>query len=90
MLHRLLIAMQIQICRIIGMILKAIIVRLFNFPFRSNLAPHSGAIIGEVLDDRYHVYGNLGKGVFSGVVQARDNQTRDHVAIKIIRNNPTM
>ncbi|ORY52353.1 kinase-like protein [Rhizoclosmatium globosum] len=48
-------------------------------------------ILGEVLDNRYHVYQNLGKGVFSGVVRARDTKDGDRdVAIKVIRNNDTM
>ncbi|KAJ1961740.1 U4/U6 small nuclear ribonucleoprotein prp4 [Dispira parvispora] len=48
-------------------------------------------ILGEKLDHRYHVYNNLGKGVFSTVVKARDlEQGGQEVAIKIIRNNPIM
>ena len=47
-------------------------------------------IIGELIDDRYHVQSNLGKGVFSGVVRAYDNLNKKQVAIKIIRNNETM
>ncbi|KAJ3278146.1 U4/U6 small nuclear ribonucleoprotein prp4 [Borealophlyctis nickersoniae] len=48
-------------------------------------------ILGEVLDDRYHVYSNLGKGVFSSVVKAKDTKNGDtDVAIKIIRNNDIM
>ena len=48
-------------------------------------------ILGEVLMDRYHVYANLGKGVFSSVVKASDRQSQDKdVAIKIIRNNDLM
>ena len=48
-------------------------------------------ILGEALDDRYHVFANLGKGVFSSVVQAKDTKDGDkNVAIKIIRNNETM
>ncbi|KAI8058086.1 kinase-like domain-containing protein [Syncephalis plumigaleata] len=48
-------------------------------------------ILGEVLDKRYHVYNNLGKGVFSNVVLARDTvDGNTDVAIKIIRNNDTM
>ncbi|VDL19896.1 unnamed protein product [Hymenolepis diminuta] len=47
--------------------------------------------IGEVLDNRYAVYGYTGRGVFSNVVRARDS-ARGHleVAIKIIRNNEVM
>ncbi|TPX43798.1 hypothetical protein SeMB42_g04581 [Synchytrium endobioticum] len=45
-------------------------------------------ILGEVLDGRYHVYANLGRGVFSSVVKAKDGEM--DVAIKIIRNNETM
>ena len=47
-------------------------------------------ILGELLDNRYHVQSNLGKGMFSGVVRAIDNTTQRMVAIKIIRNNETM
>ncbi|ORX82670.1 kinase-like protein [Basidiobolus meristosporus CBS 931.73] len=48
-------------------------------------------ILGEVLDKRYHVYANLGKGVFSNVVKGRDTLDEDRdVAIKIIRNNESM
>lgn len=47
-------------------------------------------ILGELLDNRYHVQSNLGKGMFSGVVRATDNKTQRMVAIKIIRNNETM
>src|SRR4051794_12705941 len=47
-------------------------------------------ILGEVLDKRYHVYANLGRGVFSSVVKARDTDGGEDVAIKIIRNNETM
>ncbi|KAI9792113.1 MAG: U4/U6 small nuclear ribonucleoprotein prp4 [Piccolia ochrophora] len=47
-------------------------------------------ILGELLDGRYHVQTNLGKGMFSGVVRALDNKTRKLVAIKLIRNNDTM
>ncbi|KAJ1981300.1 U4/U6 small nuclear ribonucleoprotein prp4 [Dimargaris xerosporica] len=48
-------------------------------------------ILGEQFDGRYHVYNNLGKGVFSTVFKARDraNDDRD-VAIKVIRSNHTM
>lgn len=48
-------------------------------------------ILGEVLDNRYHVYSVLGKGVFSSVVKARDAMDGDKdVAIKMIRNNESM
>ena len=46
--------------------------------------------LGELLDNRYHVQSNLGKGMFSGVVRATDQKTKRLVAIKIIRNNETM
>ncbi|KAJ3128576.1 U4/U6 small nuclear ribonucleoprotein prp4 [Nowakowskiella sp. JEL0407] len=49
------------------------------------------AILGEMLDDRYHVFANVGKGVFSSVVRAKDKLDNDkEVAIKIIRNNEVM
>ena len=47
-------------------------------------------ILGELLDGRYHVQSNLGKGMFSGVVRATDQDTKRLVAIKLIRNNETM
>ncbi|EPQ16396.1 Serine/threonine-protein kinase PRP4 like protein [Myotis brandtii] len=47
--------------------------------------------IGEVLDERYNVYGYTGQGVFSNVVRARDNaRANQEVAVKIIRNNELM
>jgi len=48
-------------------------------------------IIGETLNGRYHVHANLGRGVFSSVVKAKDTQKdNEDVAVKIIRNNETM
>ena len=47
-------------------------------------------ILGELLDSRYHVQANLGKGMFSAVVRAMDQMTHRLVAIKIIRSNETM
>jgi len=47
-------------------------------------------ILGELLNGRYHVQTNLGKGMFSGVVRASDVTTSKLVAIKLIRNNETM
>ncbi|XP_013774997.1 serine/threonine-protein kinase PRP4 homolog [Limulus polyphemus] len=47
--------------------------------------------IGEVLDNRYTVYGYTGQGVFSNVVRARDMaRGNQEVAVKIIRNNDVM
>lgn len=47
--------------------------------------------IGEVLDDRYTVFGYTGQGVFSNVVRARDSsRSNTEVAIKIIRSNEIM
>ncbi|KAI9276600.1 kinase-like domain-containing protein [Sporodiniella umbellata] len=46
--------------------------------------------IGETLDGRYVVLANLGRGVFSSVVRAKDQDTDEEVAIKLIRNNETM
>ncbi|RUO95327.1 kinase-like domain-containing protein, partial [Jimgerdemannia flammicorona] len=40
-------------------------------------SPEISVILGEVLDKRYHVYANLGRGVFSAVVKARDTQHGD-------------
>ena len=47
-------------------------------------------ILGELLDGRYHVQSNLGKGMFSGVVRAMDQTNKKLVAIKLIRSNETM
>ncbi|RDW94393.1 putative serine kinase ppk5 [Coleophoma crateriformis] len=47
-------------------------------------------ILGELLNGRYHVQANLGKGMFSGVVRAQDITSKKLVAIKLIRNNETM
>ncbi|KAL2066930.1 hypothetical protein VTL71DRAFT_1354 [Oculimacula yallundae] len=47
-------------------------------------------ILGELLNGRYHVQANLGKGMFSGVVRAMDITTKKLVAIKLIRNNEIM
>jgi len=47
-------------------------------------------IPAELLDGRYRVQTNLGRGMFSGVVRALDLTTQKLVAIKIIRNNETM
>jgi len=58
-----------------------------------NRDDHEGyyrVILGELIDDRYHIQSNLGKGMFSGVVRALDKKTDQLVAIKIIRNNETM
>lgn len=48
-------------------------------------------VIGELLNNRYVVQSNLGKGMFSGVVRALDNTRNGRpVAIKILRNNEAM
>jgi serine/threonine-protein kinase PRP4 len=47
-------------------------------------------ILGELLENRYHVTQNLGRGMFSSVVRAEDSTTKQPVAIKIIRNNESM
>lgn len=49
-------------------------------------------ILGEKLGDgRYQVYANLGRGIFSSVVRARDTtQDGRDVAIKIVRRQETM
>lgn len=46
--------------------------------------------LGELINGRYHVQQNLGKGMFSSVVRAKDSHAGNLVAIKIIRNNDTM
>lgn len=58
-----------------------------------NWDDHEGYYIvrlGELIDGRYHVQSNLGRGMFSGVVRAMDSVTKKLVAIKIIRSNDTM
>ena len=58
-----------------------------------NWDDHEGyyrVILGELLDGRYHVQANLGKGMFSSVVRATDNKTDQLVAIKVIRQNESM
>lgn len=56
-------------------------------------------LLGELLDsDRYHVHANLGKGMFSSVVRAKDllgdegtgRGKGDEVAIKVIRSQESM
>ena len=47
-------------------------------------------IPGELIEGRYHIQQNLGKGMFSSVVRAMDSVTKKLVAIKIVRNNETM
>jgi serine/threonine-protein kinase PRP4 len=47
-------------------------------------------ILGELIQGRYHVQQNLGRGMFASVVRAHDNKTSHDVAIKIIRNNESM
>lgn len=47
-------------------------------------------MIGELLDSRYAVQSILGKGVFSAVVKAIDQDSGESVAIKVIRNNDVM
>ena len=47
-------------------------------------------ILGELLDSRYLVQSNLGKGMFSSVVRATDQKTNKLVAIKLARNNEAM
>ncbi|OKL62657.1 hypothetical protein UA08_01634 [Talaromyces atroroseus] len=46
--------------------------------------------LGELINGRYHIHQNLGKGMFSSVVRATDSKTGKYVAIKIIRRNDTM
>lgn len=46
--------------------------------------------LGELINGRYHVQQNLGKGMFSSVVRATDSKNGNLVAIKIIRQNETM
>ncbi|KAJ5493176.1 Serine/threonine-protein kinase prp4 [Penicillium diatomitis] len=46
--------------------------------------------LGELINGRYHITQNLGRGMFSSVVRATDSVTETVVAIKIIRQNDTM
>ncbi|KAJ3148801.1 U4/U6 small nuclear ribonucleoprotein prp4 [Geranomyces michiganensis] len=68
--------------------------RADNPALTDNWDDHEGyyrVLLGEVLDERYHVYSVLGKGVFSSVLKASDTLNGDaDVAIKLIRNNDTM
>lgn len=47
-------------------------------------------ILGELIQNRYHVIQNLGRGMFSSVVRATEEATGRTVAIKIVRNNEVM
>jgi serine/threonine-protein kinase PRP4 len=47
-------------------------------------------LLGELLDDRYQVQANLGKGSFASVIRCFDNKTNSLKAIKMIRNNETL
>ncbi|EME77256.1 serine/threonine protein kinase [Pseudocercospora fijiensis CIRAD86] len=51
---------------------------------------HYRIINGELLDGRYAVEKQIGKGTFATVVRARDTQTNAMVAIKIACRNETM
>ncbi|KAF2766479.1 kinase-like protein, partial [Teratosphaeria nubilosa] len=51
---------------------------------------HYRIILGELLNARYAVQQQVGKGTFATVVRALDNQTGNPVAIKIAANNETM
>ena len=46
--------------------------------------------LGELIENRYSVTQNLGRGMFSSVVRAEDSKTEQTVAIKIVRNNESM
>lgn len=51
---------------------------------------HYRIILGELLNGRYAVQQQVGKGTFATVVRAQDVQTGQAVAIKIAANNETM
>ena len=58
-----------------------------------NWDDHEGyyiTILGELIEDRYSVTQNLGRGMFSSVVRAEDSKMKQPVAIKIVRNNESM
>lgn len=46
--------------------------------------------VGEILDGRFRITTNLGRGVFSSVVKAVNEKSNKEVAVKLIRNNETM
>ena len=50
-----------------------------------------GFRVGELVDGRYRITSNTGRGVFSSVVKAIDTKDSDReIAIKVIRSNETM
>ncbi|OQO01427.1 hypothetical protein B0A48_12982 [Cryoendolithus antarcticus] len=51
---------------------------------------HYRIILGEILDGRYVVQQQIGKGTFATVVRAKDTKTDKDVAVKIACNNETM
>ena len=51
---------------------------------------HYRIILGELLDGRYAVQQQIGKGTFATVVRAQDTKTGNAIAIKIACNNETM
>ena len=51
---------------------------------------HYRIILGELLDGRYAVQQQIGKGTFATVVRAQDIRTGNAVAVKIACNNETM
>ena len=51
---------------------------------------HYRIILGELLDGRYAVQQQIGKGTFATVVRAQDSRTGNAVAVKIACNNETM
>ncbi|KAK3050862.1 U4/U6 small nuclear ribonucleoprotein prp4 [Extremus antarcticus] len=51
---------------------------------------HYRIILGELLDGRYAVQQQIGKGTFATVVRAQDTRTGTAVAVKIACNNQTM
>ena len=58
-----------------------------------NWDDHDGyyiTILGELIDERYSVTDNLGRGMFASVIRATDSKSNKPVAIKIVRNNESM
>jgi serine/threonine-protein kinase PRP4 len=45
---------------------------------------------GEIIGERYQVQSALGKGMFSGVARAMDVETKEIVAVKMMRNNDAL
>lgn len=79
--------------KVVGKAVPIIEVKQLNGGMLDNWDDEEGyykIIPGELLDGRYRVHIQLGKGMFSGVIRATDTGTDKLVAIKIIRNSEAM